>query len=99
MSDLDIIRKSNLDYYVRDPKYLILDILKKTYIDADQVIYTNQGIAKKYNKIEKTIGMTSSEYLQNILNMLIVILNELTNVISLILMIIINISIINKNIT
>jgi hypothetical protein len=81
MSDLDIIRKSTLEYYVRDPVVFNPAYIKKDTIDAAPGDYTNQGIAKKYNKKEKQIGMTSSKYItkypkyadSNIVN-------ELTNV-------------------
>lgn len=81
MSDLDIIRKSNLEYYVRDPVVFNPSYIKKDIVDADPGDYTMQGIAKKYDKKEEQIGMTSSKYItkypkhadSNIVN-------ELTNV-------------------
>ena len=81
MSDLEIVRKSNLDYYVRDPIVFNPSYIKKDIIDAYPGDYTMQGIAKNYNKDEKQISMTSSEYITKFPKYADSnIVNELTNV-------------------
>ena len=62
-SDVNIIRKSNLDYYVRDPQVFNPGYIKKDTMDADPGNHTLQGLAKKYDGKEETIDMTTDEYL------------------------------------
>lgn len=81
MSNLDIIRSSSLDYYVRDPIVFDPSYIKKDIIDADPGDYTMQGIAKKYSKDEKQMDLTSNQFVSKYpkyANSNIV--NELTNV-------------------
>lgn len=63
VSSLDIVRKSNLDIYVRNPQVFNPAYIKKDTMDAHPGNHTLQGLAKKYDGKEKTIEMTSDEYL------------------------------------
>jgi hypothetical protein len=63
MSDLEIVRKSDIDYYIQNPKVFNPMAVNKDTMDADPGDYTLQGLAKRWDSKEKSIKMTSDEYL------------------------------------
>lgn len=63
MSDLNIVRKSQLDYYVRNPQVFNPTPVNKDTMDANPGNYTMQGLAKKWDGTEEKIDLTSDEYL------------------------------------
>lgn len=63
MSDLEIIRRSGMDYYIRDPKVFKPNFLPVDTMNANPGNFTLQGIANKYSSDESSILATSEEYL------------------------------------
>ena len=63
MSNLDIIRKSGLDYYKHNPKVFNPDFVNKDTMDADPGDYTMQGLARGPGEDEDKNEMTSDTYL------------------------------------
>jgi hypothetical protein len=63
MSDLNIIRKSNLDYYMQNPKVFNPMAINKDTMNANPGNFTLQGLAKRWDGKEESISMTSDEYL------------------------------------
>jgi len=63
MSELEIVRKSGLDYYMQDPNVFIPEAVNKDTMDAHPGNFTNQGHAKRWDGKEDMIKMTSDEYL------------------------------------
>ena len=62
-STLDVVRKSNIDYYFKNPQVFNPEYIKQDTMDAHPGNHTLQGLAKKYDGKEKNIEMTSDEYL------------------------------------
>ena len=62
MSDLEIVRTSYLDYYIRNPKVFNPMPVRKDIMDADPGDYTMQGIARVDLEEDKN-EMTSDTYL------------------------------------
>lgn len=63
MTGLDIVRKSGLDYYIRNPKVFNPMPVAKDTMDADPGDYTMQGIIQKITNDEGKNEMTSDVYL------------------------------------
>jgi len=63
MDNLDIVRKSTLDYYFNDPKVFNPSLVSKDTMDANPGNHTLQGLAKIWDGKETKIDMTSDEYL------------------------------------
>jgi len=62
MSNLEVVRKSGLDYYMQNPITFNPEFVNKDTMDADPGNYTTQGLARTDTEEDKN-EMTSDQYL------------------------------------